>query len=434
MATDTVLYVPEKLRKKCGLQPGESVTIRAGSSHTRGRILDAKTSFDAVQPSLSLAKRLNIPATGHVNMIRLPHEIRIGPVIGIMTKEYHTGRNTFGPQNSFYRKLLHNLKAQQCIGFVFTPADIDWERQLIKGYTLSKESATINTRKWYPFPDVCYNRYFRKGTGPWSHEILNRMTKYGVRYFNIPVGNKWRVHKMLSDEPEVKPHLPETGIITGKNNLERFLRRYKTIYVKPDSGCQGKGITRIKRENGSFICKRTGQTTHTVYPTVDKVMKNVRFGGFKTFLAQQAIECPRGIDHFDIRIMVQKDYSNHWQVTGMAARISKHDTITSNLHTGGYADRVESQLHKAGFSDEFIHQIMNELERLAVRVAKTIESHAAPLGELGLDFIVDYEGKVWFLEANAKPGRRSFAEIEAFDMRREAILRPVLYAKYLAGF
>ena len=57
-----------------------------------------------------------------------------------------------------------------------------------------------------------------------------------------------------------------------------------------------------------------------------------------------------------------------------------------------------------------------------------------PIGEIGLDFIIDAEGQVWFLEANSKPGRKAFSQMELNKEERLTIMRPMLYARYLAGF
>jgi D-alanine-D-alanine ligase-like ATP-grasp enzyme len=73
------------------------------------------------------------------------------------------------------------------------------------------------------------------------------------------------------------------------------------------------------------------------------------------------------------------------------------------------------------------------MEELALRIAKSIAKNTRFLGELGLDFIVDHRGKVWFLEANLKPARAAFGQISK-DLRNLTILKPMEYACYLAGF
>ncbi|MFY9121277.1 MAG: YheC/YheD family protein, partial [Syntrophomonadaceae bacterium] len=90
-------------------------------------------------------------------------------------------------------------------------------------------------------------------------------------------------------------------------------------------------------------------------------------------------------------------------------------------------------LESRGFGAQQIATIQQEMEGLALRIAKTIAKSARLIGELGLDFMVDHRGKVWFLEANPKPARASFAQIDK-DLRSQTIARPMEFAYYLAGF
>src|SRR5690606_3093773 len=41
-------------------------------------------------------------------------------------------------------------------------------------------------------------------------------------------------------------------------------------------------------------------------------------------------DCP-----FDIRVLMQKDFTGQWQLTGSVARVGEPSGITSNLHGGG---------------------------------------------------------------------------------------------------
>jgi hypothetical protein len=90
-------------------------------------------------------------------------------------------------------------------------------------------------------------------------------------------------------------------------------------------------------------------------------------------------------------------------------------------------------LESRGFGAQQIATIQQEMEGLALRIAKTIAKSARLIGELGLDFMVDHRGKVWFLEANPKPARASFAQIDK-DLRSQTIARPMEFAYHLAGF
>ena len=56
-----------------------------------------------------------------------------------------------------------------------------------------------------------------------------------------------------------------------------------------------------------------------------------------------------------------------------------------------------------------------------------------PLGEVGLDLGVDRSGRVWLIEVNAKPFRKT---ADAGPKRQvwRSFHRPMAYAKYIAGY
>ena len=91
-------------------------------------------------------------------------------------------------------------------------------------------------------------------------------------------------------------------------------------------------------------------------------------------------------------------------------------------------------LAACGFRDSEITEIISSINKLSLKIAGTLEKYITPIGEIGLDFIIDTTGRVWFLEANSKPGRRAFSQMELNKDERLSIIRPMLYARYLAGF
>ena len=151
-------------------------------------------------------------------------------------------------------------------------------------------------------------------------------------------------------------------------------------------------------------------------------------------LVQQGITCPSESGHFDVRVMVQKDEANTWQITGLAARVGMKSRVTTNLHTGGKATNLRKLLAECGFSDNKISEITENIKNLALKIAESIENHVQPIGEIGLDFIIDETDNIWFLEANSKPGRKALSSMEQNGENRLSIIRPMLYARYLAGF
>lgn len=132
---------------------------------------------------------------------------------------------------------------------------------------------------------------------------------------------------------------------------------------------------------------------------------------------------------YDVRSIVQKNGQGEWQVTGKAARIGRRYSITSNLHTGGFARTVPTIL-QAYFPDR-AEEIEQQIDHLAIRIAQVMEQKAGPLCDLGLDMGVDRQGNVWILEVNSKPGRKVFRHTGDRLARRLSVETPMAYARYL---
>jgi glutathione synthase/RimK-type ligase-like ATP-grasp enzyme len=429
---DSIIRIPESLSAKLGVSAGQSITVTVGNRNARARIALRVGDTDTALLSDRLAATLGIPAGMNLGVTKADNKLKVGPLIAILAKQYKTG--VFG-QDSFYRKLLAQLKKLNCIGMVFTPQSINWESQMINGYYLTGNGSNGWKRRWFPFPDVVYNRYFRKDGDPWSYPILNRMQKSGVKSFNAPMGSKWKIHRILSLDRDIRTHIPDTQVMTGAKTLLNMLQKHRQVYVKPAGGCQGRGITRVRKADGTYMCQGTKDTQEYKYNDISRVYRRARSASkSKIMLVQQAIIPPSKSGHFDVRVMVQKDHTNTWQITGVAARVGVKGRVTTNLHTGGRAERLEALLAGCGFTGSEISNIISSTKKLALKIAEAIEKHVKPIGEIGLDFIIDANGHIWFLEANSKPGRRAFSSMEINQEERLTIRRPMLYARYLAGF
>lgn len=136
----------------------------------------------------------------------------------------------------------------------------------------------------------------------------------------------------------------------------------------------------------------------------------------------------------DLRVMVQKDGSGDWSVTGKAFRIGPRGSITSNISGGGSGGKVDFVLRKHFPDAEVREGIIQEIDHLAVTAARALDNEAGTIGELGIDIGIDVNGRVWFIEANLMPARKLFRLIGEPSTRRMTVLKPMLYARYLAGF
>jgi glutathionylspermidine synthase len=69
----------------------------------------------------------------------------------------------------------------------------------------------------------------------------------GVTLLNPIVIGKWEAHKVISDNPALKPYLPDTKLLTKFEQVDPMVRNYQAVYLKPITGSKGQNIIRIAR-------------------------------------------------------------------------------------------------------------------------------------------------------------------------------------------
>lgn len=430
----TELNISPDLASLLNLEADDLCPVAIGNKIIRAVIEvgdDSKERLITVSPELAMA--LGIPQGLDLNIRKDGEKLRLGPLVGIMTSAFNRQLGSFGSQNTFFKGLVISLENLHGLGYIFTPQDINWQKNRIHGYYLLPAKSKWQ-QKWFPFPDVCYNRYFKHSqtTSPGTPVSMARL-QGRTKTFNTSIGSKISIHQQLSREAGISPHLPDTHMFSSSNLLNVMLNKYREVYIKPLNGSKGQGITRVTKKNNRYLVKASGNAKLFSYLSLGEAISTIRsLSPGRQFLIQQAIKV-RGVPHFDFRVMVQKNRHNHWTVTGIAARVASHTNITTNLHTGGHAVSLQHILTDRGFSLQQISSIQEEMEYLAMQIAQCIGRNSRLIGELGLDFIIDSQGKIWFLEANPKPARHSFTMIDK-NLRSLTVSRPMEYACYLAGF
>lgn len=125
----------------------------------------------------------------------------------------------------------------------------------------------------------------------------------------------------------------------------------------------------------------------------------------------------------DFRIHIQRDGTGRWALTKMYAHTGNTDSIISNISKGGRIEDAADLLYRLFPSQA--DRISREMERLAIRIAETINrSYSFLIDELGMDFIVTPEGRIYFVEANVSPPTPSHEQVRA--------ARAIEYAHYVA--
>lgn len=430
----STLYVPadHPLAARIRGTSGSWLRLRLGRLPLVAMLQRAPAGNDAAR--LVLGRNVPWPRSvaAPLQMRRLKSGVwHVGPVIGILSRRYRGP--IFGPQTALFRRMIREAAGISAAAFTFTPGSLSSGRRRMLGY---RPGAGLRWRRVaFPLPDVVYDRAFRS---PAVVGTIVRLRRAGVRVFNGRLGSKWRQTRIVRSDPELRPFVPPTRRLRSAGDLSLFLSRYGAVYVKPTGGGMGRGIWRIERLGNSFLVRHTDRRARVHgfrARSVGSIYRSIRrYGG--PFIVQSRLQLIRWEGAIaDVRVLMQKNISGQWQITGAGVRAGRRAGIVSNLSGGGRSLSLHTVLeHVFPGETERIQEITRQVYTLALQIARRFDRFIASLGELGIDLGIDTQGRIWFLEVNSKTGRRLFHSLEGSTAGQDADRRPMEYAAWLAGF
>ncbi|TVX92318.1 YheC/YheD family protein [Paenibacillus agilis] len=344
----------------------------------------------------------------------------------------------------FCRQLCMAGEKHGILVIVFHAGGIDWESRTVKAYTYSK-------RAWkyqhFPLPKLIYNRLSRshheRADQQHIRNSLQRLYRDDVEWLSRPLPGKWNLYRTLSRLDFLKTYLPKTYPYQGPRSLLRIIEQHDgSVFLKPSGGQHGRSVLHLEAPAYAAsspwspasitISGRTkhNEHIHTPFTTMMDALKWVHqfidgrqyvIQPYLTLLSQQE-------EPYDVRVLMQKDGSGHWQITGSAARVGSTGHLTSNLRGGGRAEPAESYLEQQ-FSRKQAENMLSSIADVSKQIPAAIESCYGRLVELGLDFGIDQKGRIWLLEVNSRPGRSVFSLTGNEKAIRLAVENPILYAR-----
>lgn len=427
----------ENLGKRLSLEDNDRLVVCAGKRKVPFVISILPGKSDTAFMHISSIHQLCLTPDHEYGYSYNAGELRLGPMVGIMIEILGGPGNLFAGQTTFIRSLL--LRGQELgeICYAFSPYAVNWQRQLVTGYTYSKGKWVKQT---FPFPDVVYPRERTYAYSRVIVQIRQRFADLGVKFLNPQVAGKWVTYQTISSNPKLKAFVPDTRLLTNFNQVEAMLKKYPTVYLKPVIGSKGQNIIKVTRSQAKKVYQYQYQRNQRAVRGTAASLGQLKTAlsivmGKKAYLVQQGLNLLVFQGHItDVRVIVQKNHTGEWRVTGIGCRMGPAGSITSNLSSGGQGAKLSTVLERHFSSQQQRSQIESEIRFAALESARTMEKTIGPAGEMGIDLGIDTNGKVWFIEANLRPARRLFRLIDEHDARQQSIVNPMLYSRYLAGF
>lgn len=361
------------------------------------------------------------------------NESEVG-ILGIMTSRHHGNPPIAEPE--FYSHLCRAAPLYHLHVLVFHPDGIAADGTSITGYTWEDGSWSNTTS---PPPDIIYNRCFFEGPKErkQASAALSLLSRSMPWSRGLP--DKWSVYKILKRDLRAARLLPETALYTGTRLLSMMLaEREYGVFLKPRAGSHGKRTLHAVLQNGSSGGgirirgrDKTNAPFHYHFKSETEGLEWIHeFIGSRRYIIQPFLHLTSTTGQpFDVRVLMQKNGRGQWKLTGMAVRVGKRGSLTSNLHGGGTA--VPPLPFLAAEYGPDGKDIMHELAIEAAYLPPLLEAACGRLGELGLDFGIDSSGRIHLLEANSKPGRTVFRLTGDRRAAKLAAENPLSYARHL---
>ncbi|NOU66552.1 ATP-grasp domain-containing protein [Paenibacillus sp. LMG 31461] len=337
------------------------------------------------------------------------------PLIGIMVTTRNSRKRMLA--------LCQRYQNQNLRLFAFTPADIRWKMQRIIGLSLKNGKVT---QRLYPFPQVVYNRCFNKVS--MTIQRLEKIIGINKCFNTINHFNKWDLYNQLQ-QSRLSQYVPRTCQY-NEVNISELLEINNLVFIKPIYGSKGASVYRIERQENEdihislhslaprIICRKN----ESIQEKLDELLEN------KIFLVQQGIQMsPLDLQHFDIRVLVQKGNVGHWMITNITCRVAYERYFNTSMCERVY--EVAAILSRL-YSSEKVNEILQSLNEISITAAQEAESLMGTLGELSVDFVLDKQSKLWIIELNGMPQKNIYKDLKGFKLK-DLYRRPMEYAYHL---
>jgi hypothetical protein len=221
---------------------------------------------------------------------------------------------------------------------------------------------------------------------------------------------KHHYYRVFRQDGELSRHMPDTAICT-RRTLAHFLAKYGMVYVKPNVGGRGEGVTRAWRAADGRILYVVEKGSPAVCRSADELWDRLGLAEGRRHVVQQGLDLAEYHGRkYDLRVMMVRDVRRRWQYCGMLAKTAGPGSIVTNI-ARGKGEVVPALEALAGSHGARAPRIAAEILRLARRCNRMFDRIRYEW-QMGYDFAVDRDGKVWLIEANpGNPAHELFAKL-----------------------
>lgn len=357
------------------------------------------------------------------------------PVMAVLV----SSKNISGLQNQVAnprtRMLVKANEEANIILYFFSLKEIDLQEQKITGYYWHKTRRMWH-RQEFSLPDVLYIRCGSKITNTQTYtQLCNLVTWNKGKMITHYRFNKWRLYQIMNKDPEMKRYLPATRTVSKPNDIEKMLQRYKVVYLKSHIGRKGENVLRVEiMPDGVYWYSyyRNKLLTVRSVPDYQSLLKvvNTFFQG-KRFMIQQGIQLLQFKKKLvDMRAEIQRNGDGSLEIVGISVRYGQP---RSPITTHGDAFKFDDFFIKnMGYSKKELESFRSVVKRFLFSVYEYIEDNYGKYAEIGIDFAIDANKKIWFIEANSQSMRVSLDKAYGKTVHYKYYKNILEYARFLS--
>jgi Glutathione synthase/Ribosomal protein S6 modification enzyme (glutaminyl transferase) len=215
-----------------------------------------------------------------------------------------------------------------------------------------------------------------------------------------PIADKWAKQTALLASPFISPHIPPTKRYNA-GNLRSMLDKHQMVVIKPVIGTGGHGVIKVSKSGTgySFTVHSTTKSFSSfdaLKTALDKKRKN------RHYLIQKGIRLAKvGGRPIDYRVKYVKTEAG-WEYRSMVGRIAKPGLFVTNLCQGGTMVTAAEGIRRS-LSPSLVGAKKQQMRDLTVESTRMLENSFPGIGQLGFDYGIDLNGKIWIFEVNTRP-------------------------------
>nr|WP_243449993.1 YheC/YheD family protein [Neobacillus terrae] len=360
-------------------------------------------------------------------------ELHIGPVLGIVRgnnfPHLNRSRNVLLP----WVKDYHNIKG---LVIIFPLSEVYEGAKSIKGYYYNLNNPK---KRWeegtFPIPSAVFNKK-TGGVGKRYRRLFEELTN--GRFINSSGTGKWEFFSALFNNPATKSKVPYTEKFQDFKQLFTMLNKYGVLYLKRRYGSRGYGIIQVKKLENLYEVTRVLKDTQKKdqFETENELKYFLESLITRNgYIIQQGVLYQANQKQVDFRAYIQKDGSLEWKVSGFIGRLAQPNSVITNIrYTQKILPGKAALMEFYGLVGEDTDRAAKKIEEACILAGQSMDINLGHFGDVALDFILDSQGNVYFLEVNAGYGHKIFREIRDYELRERILKSPLEYAKALAGF